>query len=82
LWILPECGNGIADGVQPLCKVTYPITRYRVCMEVILLRSLPRSLRGELCEHKLSDLKDLPIAAPHRRAVAQALELVHSATHA
>jgi A/G-specific adenine glycosylase len=82
LWILPELCNGIADGVQPLCKMVYPITRYRVTMNVILLRSVPQSLREKLEPHDLKEWEALPLAAPHRRAVAHGLELVHSAGHA
>jgi A/G-specific adenine glycosylase len=82
LWLLPAWEEGDAGPLPTLCTVVYPITRYRVRMEVKLMRSVPVSWQGVLRSHRIEALAELPMAAPHRRAVARGLELVHSAAYA
>jgi len=63
MWILPE----VEPGAPPDHVEVYPITRYRVQMEVV--RAAPpagdRSLRG----FPLGELDAVPIPSPHRRAI-------------
>lgn len=82
LWILPEWPAGEPCAFKTLCSVVYPITRYKVTMEVVFSKSVPGMLRELVVKHPLETLADLPLAAPHRRAVAQAMEVVHSADDA
>lgn len=84
LHILPEC---VPPNEEPLLEITYGITRYRVNLQVHFFaqsehKSEPRWLRTP------PPLRSLPVqewaawawAAPHRRAVARGLELVHTLT--
>jgi A/G-specific adenine glycosylase len=87
LWILPAWEEEPPLASPPLLELKYPITRYLVTMRVHANATLPAAwVPGEngLEFHPLSGWEDLPLAAPHRRAVAQSLSLVHSkknATH-
>jgi A/G-specific DNA glycosylase len=62
MWILPEVD---LDG-EPAHVETYPITRYRVRMEVV--RAEPGGIAG-LRAFPLDALEDVPIPSPHRRAI-------------
>lgn len=71
LWILPLCNTKTYS--PPLAREIYSITRYHVTME-IYLETQP--FKKSLYPHALDKWADLPIAAPHRRAIALALTLV------
>jgi hypothetical protein len=63
MWILPAVEMpGAPDHVE-----VYPITRYRVRMEVLC--AAPPEERGELRAFSLGDLAAAPIPSPHRRAI-------------
>ncbi|HVE15200.1 MAG TPA: hypothetical protein VNB29_00625 [Chthoniobacterales bacterium] len=63
MWILPE----IDDATAPLAHVeNYPITRYRVRMEVVAAE--PTRIEG-LRAFRLDALEAVPIPSPHRRAI-------------
>jgi A/G-specific adenine glycosylase len=63
MWILPE----IDDTASPVAHVeNYPITRYRVRMEVVPAES---SRIPDLRAFSLGELEALPIPSPHRRAI-------------
>lgn len=62
MWILPEAD--VAG--EPAHVETYPITRYRVRMEVV--RAAPGVIAG-LVAFPLDALDDVPIPSPHRRAI-------------
>jgi hypothetical protein len=63
MWILPE----MDDATAPLVHVeNYPITRYRVRMEVVAAG--PAGIEG-LRAFRLDALEAVPIPSPHRRAI-------------
>jgi A/G-specific adenine glycosylase len=63
MWILPE----VAPNGVPVAHVeNYPITRYRVRMEVVRLE--PGAVSG-LRAFPLAELDVVPIPSPHRRAI-------------
>lgn len=63
MWILP----GIDDADAPVIHVeNYPITRYRVRMEVV--PAAPSRISG-LRAFPISELNAIPIPSPHRRAI-------------
>lgn len=68
LWRLPEIPRTIA---VPDHVLTYPITRYRVRLEVV--RHTPPTACG-VAGFAVDDLANLPMPAPHRRAVEAMLE--------
>jgi A/G-specific adenine glycosylase len=63
MWLLPQF-NGAAG--PPAHVETHPITRHRIRMEVVSLA--PRDLPG-LAPIAIGALPDVPIPAPHRRAI-------------
>ena len=63
MWILPE----VEPTGAPVAHVeTYPITRYRVRMEVV--RLAPGAVAG-LRAFPFAELDAAPIPSPHRRAI-------------
>lgn len=63
MWILPE----IDDAAAPVAHVeNYPITRYRVRMEVVRIDSARIS---GLRAFPLGEIEAIPIPSPHRRAI-------------
>lgn len=62
MWILPEAD---VPG-EPVHVETYPITRYRVRMEVV--RAAPGAVAG-LVAFPWAELESVAIPAPHRRAI-------------
>jgi A/G-specific adenine glycosylase len=64
MWILPEIDEASA-GIAHV--ETYPITRYRVRMEVV---PATRSRIPGLRAFPLSEIDAIPIPSPHRRAIA------------
>jgi A/G-specific adenine glycosylase len=63
MWILPE----IDDASAPVAHVeNYPITRYRVRMEIVPAQST--SIPG-LRAFRLDEIDTIPIPSPHRRAI-------------
>jgi A/G-specific adenine glycosylase len=82
LWILPELPSNRPPTEDPLLEIRYPITRYQITMRVHVFEGSPEVANHEnkgLSWHPLADWEELPMAAPHRRAVARALPLVHIA---
>lgn len=68
LWHLPEV---ISPQGIPIFSHEYPITKYRVRMDVFhLAHSTDESLHG----FEIDRLNDIPIPAPHRRAIMAVLE--------
>jgi A/G-specific adenine glycosylase len=63
MWILPEVE---ANGHPPAHIETYPITRYRVRMEVVRLAA--GNMQG-LRAFPIDSLGEIPIPSPHRRAI-------------
>lgn len=63
MWILPEVDAPGADAVH---VETYPITRYRVRMEVVA--ASPKDVE-EVRAFPLAELDAVPIPSPHRRAI-------------
>ena len=64
MWILPE----VEDAAAPVAHVeNYPITRYRVRMEVVA--APPARIPG-LRAFRLDEIDEVPIPSPHRRAIA------------
>lgn len=74
LWILPELET--LPSAPPIASLDYPITRYQVTMQIFA--SAPLS---ELIAHSLEEFEKLPVASPHRRAVALCLRFVHTSDH-
>lgn len=65
LWILPLIDP--PPGAKPLATMTYPITRYRITLEVYFLKNRPAPhWRG----FSKSELDTLPLPSPHRKALA------------
>jgi A/G-specific adenine glycosylase len=63
MWILPEVE---ANGQTPAHIETYPITRYRVRMEVVRLSA---GIMDGLRAFPIDSLDEVPIPSPHRRAI-------------
>jgi A/G-specific adenine glycosylase len=72
LWILPDLGKERPSG-RTIAELTYPITRYRVTMKVYPAKGTGcTGLRG----FTSSELADLPIPTPHRKAIETAFHAV------
>lgn len=70
LWILPLCSSTPTHR-DYITSIIYPITRYRVTME--LYRSsgaIPKTLTSFSCE----ELREIAMPSPHRRAVEKILQ--------
>jgi A/G-specific adenine glycosylase len=68
LWKLPAI-DSVPDAPSIL-SLEYPFTHHRVTLSVFHAAA-PKVLRENLAWHKLADLPDVPLAAPHRRAIDQ-----------
>jgi len=67
LWILPYCPS-LQKPQEMLFSLIYPITRYRVTMEVYRPKGIiPSSLHA----FKIEELSQIAIASPHRKALAR-----------
>ena len=65
LWILPLIDP--PPGAKPLATMTYPITRFRVTLDIFLKKNRPAlQWRG----FSKSELDALPLPSPHRKALA------------
>jgi A/G-specific adenine glycosylase len=65
LWILPHC-TSLQKPREIFSSITYPITRYRVTMELYRpLGSIPKSLHP----FSIHELKSIAIPSPHRKAL-------------
>ncbi len=65
MWLLPEVSEG-----NPIHVETYPITRFRVRMEVVLQRpGVTENLRA----FPVTEIAEVAIPAPHRRVILRML---------
>ncbi|KAB2644213.1 MAG: A/G-specific adenine glycosylase [Verrucomicrobia bacterium] len=65
LWILPHCSS-VQKPREIFSSITYPITRYRVTMELYRPSgSIPKSLHP----FSILELKNIAIPSPHRKAL-------------
>jgi A/G-specific adenine glycosylase len=67
LWILPCCPS-LQKPYEMLFSLIYPITRYRVTMEVYRPKGIIPPL---LHAFKIEELNEIAIASPHRKALAR-----------
>ena len=70
LWKLPKLAQPASD--EPLFRSVYPFTNHRVTLRVHPM-DLPRRVEPPLAWLALSAIPDLPLAAPHRRAIVHLL---------
>jgi A/G-specific adenine glycosylase len=70
LWKLPRLPNG-AQGA-PLLTLDYPFTHHRVSLSVFAVPA-PSTVPENHSWHIVSSLEELPLAAPHRRALERLL---------
>ncbi len=68
LWKLPALPS--APPAVPLLTLEYPFTHHRVMLSVFA-QPAPSPLHENLAWHAISALTDLPLTAPHRRAIEQ-----------
>ena len=68
LWKLPALPA--APHTAPLLTLEYPFTHHRVTLSVFP-QPAPSPLRENLAWHSVAGLTDLPLTAPHRRAIDQ-----------
>ena len=66
LWKLPALPA--APDATPLLTLEYPFTHHRVTLSV-LAQPAPSPLRENLAWHTLASLAEVPLTAPHRRAI-------------
>jgi A/G-specific adenine glycosylase len=66
LWKLPSLPA--APDTEPLLTLDYPFTHHRVTLSVFT-QPAPSPLGENHAWHLLSSLDEVPLAAPHRRAI-------------
>ena len=66
LWKLPALPA--APDTAPLLTIEYPFTHHRVTLSVFA-QPAPSPLRENLAWHPLASLTEVPLTAPHRRAI-------------
>lgn len=71
LWKLPK-RNGVPTGDAPLLTLDYPFTHHRVTLAVYPAEA-PAVMAENHAWHEIATLAELPLAAPHRRAVERLL---------
>ncbi len=71
LWKLPKRNGTRGDG-KPLVTLDYPFTHHRVTLAVYAGEA-PSTVAENHAWHDISTLQELPLAAPHRRALDQLL---------
>ena len=71
LWKLPK-RTGANETESPLLTLDYPFTHHRVTLAVYAAEA-PGAVAEDHAWHPFSALKELPLAAPHRRAIEQLL---------
>jgi A/G-specific adenine glycosylase len=83
LWILPVLDAGseaFAERKRPIVRVSYPITRFVVQLNVFL-REPPARLGPGQAWHTLESIEAVPMSSPHRRATQMALLKIRSCAH-
>jgi hypothetical protein len=83
LWILPALDPGSeppAEHKSPIVRLSYPITRFVVQLNVFL-REPPARLGLGQAWHTLESIEALPMSSPHRRATQMALLKILSRVH-
>ncbi len=71
LWKLPALPA--APTAEPLLSLDYPFTHHRVTLSVFS-QAAPSALRENLAWHPLDSLSEVPLTAPHRRAINHLLK--------
>jgi A/G-specific adenine glycosylase len=74
LWKLPALPA--ESNATPILTLAYPFTHHRVTLSVFAQRA-PSPLRENQAWHPVASLSEIPLAAPHRRAI----ETLRSADH-
>ncbi len=72
MWKLPPLADPVPVGSAPLARLTYPFTHHQVTLRVYP-GSPPAAPGNHQAWQALSDLENVAMAAPHRRAVRQLL---------
>jgi A/G-specific adenine glycosylase len=73
LWTLPDLPPDSDDAQIAFLSLSYPITRFVVCLNVFLSDPPAGFLEGQEW-HRLESLEVLPMPSPHRRAVQMVLQ--------